>query len=205
MKLLIIGPQASGKGTQAERLARRLSIPHLSSGDMFRAERQRGTPLGKRIAAMMDRGELIPDEVTWEMVRGRLAEHPEGWLLDGYPRTLAQAGLLDAHDPPERVLLLEVADKLCVARISGRRICETCGKDYHVTYKPPRAEGRCDLDGGRLVQRPDDNPEAVRTRLAAYHEQTEPLLRHYEEILVRVDGSGGIEEVAEAIAERLGA
>ncbi len=204
MRLLIIGPQASGKGTQAERLAKRLNVPHLSSGDMFRAEQQSGSELGKKIGALINAGELVPDDLTWAMVRARLAEHPSGWILDGYPRTMAQAELLDAYAKPEKVLVLEVSDAVCIERIAGRRICPTCGRDYHVKYKPPKKPGFCDDDNTRLIQRPDDTEEAVQRRLATYHEQTEPILERYADRLVRVNGEQGIEEVWSEIQEKLG-
>ncbi len=204
MRLLIIGPQASGKGTQADLLAKRLGVPHLSSGDMLREEKQRGTPLGKEIAAMIDKGTLVPDGTVWRMIEARLEEHPEGWLLDGYPRNASQAATLDAYAAPEKVLLLEVPDAVCIERISGRRICETCGHDYHVKYKPPKESGKCDIDGGKLVHRTDDYPEAVRQRLAAYHEQTAPLVAHYGRKVIRVNGDQGIQDVWAEVQQKLG-
>ncbi len=202
MNILVIGPQASGKGTQADLLAKKLGVPHLSTGDLFRAEKR--TALGRRIAAIMDAGELVPDEVTWQMIKAHLDEEGDGWVLDGFPRTLNQAALLDAHAAPDKVLVLDTPDEICIERISGRRICETCGKDYHVKYKPPKRADVCDLDGGELVQRPDDNEEAVKRRLATYHEQTEPLLIHYADRLITVDGSPGIDDVWQSIQEKLG-
>ncbi len=203
MKLLIIGPQASGKGTQADLIAKRLNIPHLSSGDMLREEKRSGSELGKKIASIIDKGELVPDELIWHMINHHLKQHPEGWILDGFPRRLDQAKLLDRHEPPEKVLLLEVPDAVGIERIAGRRICETCGKDYHIKYKPSKEDGVCDADGGRLIQRTDDYPEAVAKRLADYHKQTEPLIHHYERKVVRIDGNKGIEEVWKDIQRRL--
>jgi len=204
MKFLIIGPQGSGKGTQADLLAKRLGIPHISSGDLLRAEKQSGSVLGKEIAAMIDKGELVPDTMIWEMIKARLSEHPEGWLLDGYPRQLSQAETLDAYQAPDTVLVLDVPDEVCVERISGRRVCETCGRDYHIKYKPPKEPGKCDVDGSRLVQRTDDYPEAVRKRLADYHAKTAPLIEHYGDKIVRVNGDQGIQDVWQEIQKKLG-
>jgi adenylate kinase len=195
MQLLIIGPQASGKGTQADLIAKRLSIPHLSAGELLREEVKTGSDLGKKIKGIIDQGILVPDKIVWKMLHHHLKQHPEGWILDGFPRNREQAKLLDKHAPPDEVILLEVPDEICVERIAGRRICSTCGKDYHVKYKPSKREGTCDIDGSQLIQRTDDYPEAVRQRLAAYHTQTEPLIRHYGTKVVRINGNQGIEEV----------
>jgi len=203
MKLLIIGPQASGKGTQADLIAKRLSVPHISSGDLLREERRSGSQLGKEMAGIMDKGGLVPDRMVWEMLHRKLRQHHEGWVLDGFPRTLEQAKLLDKHAKPDKVILLEVPDSVCVERIAGRRICESCGKDYHIKYKPSKKEGVCDIDGGRLIQRTDDYPEAVQKRLAAYHEQTEPLINHYGRRVIHINGDQGIEEVWSDIQRRL--
>jgi len=204
MRILLIGPQASGKGTQGDLLAKKLGVRHLATGDLFRAEKQAGTELGKRITMSIDAGELVPDEVTWKMIKAHLDEQRGGWVLDGFPRTLNQAELLDAYAKPEKVVVLDTPDEICIERISGRRICETCGKEYHSKYKPPKQQGVCDVDGSRLIQRPDDNEEAVKRRLEIYHEQTEPLLAHYVDRLVRVDGSPGIDEVWQEIERKLG-
>jgi adenylate kinase len=203
MRLLIIGPQASGKGTQADMLAKRLNIPHLSTGGMFRDEIRSGSALGGKLASFMDKGMLVPDDVVWKMLKAHLVEHPEGWVLDGYPRNAAQTAPLDAVAQPEKVLLLEVPDAVCLERISGRRICAACGQDYHITYKPPKREGVCDLDGGKLLHRADDYPEAVRKRLQTYHASTAPLLKHYAKRLVRINGDQGIREVWAEIKKKL--
>ncbi len=204
MKLLIIGPQASGKGTQADLIAKRLGVPHLSSGDLLREEKRSGSPLGNEIAALIDKGELLPDMLVWEMIRKRLAEHPEGWVLDGFPRTTSQAAMLDAYQTPEKVVLLDVQDAVCIDRITGRRVCAACGKDYHIKYKPPKREGVCDNDGKELVQRGDDHPDAVRRRLADYHAKTEPLLHRYQDRLIKIKGDQGIQEVWAEIRKRMG-
>lgn len=203
MQLIIIGPQASGKGTQADFIAKRLNIPHLSSGDMLREESRSTTDFGKKIAKLIDEGELVPDDMIWHMIHRHLKHHSEGWILDGFPRRIEQAKLLDKHQPPEKVVLLEVSDETCIERIAGRRICEKCGRDYHIKYKPPKTEGVCDVDGGRLIMRTDDYPSAVAKRLADYHSQTEQLITHYKEKLVRINGEQGIEEVWQEIQRRL--
>jgi adenylate kinase len=204
MRLLIIGPQASGKGTQADFIAKRLAIPHLSSGDMFREEQRKKSALGTKVEGLIRKGLLVPDELTWKMVKAHLLEHKDGWVLDGFPRTAPQAQLLDIYSAPDKVLVLEVPDEACLERISGRRVCETCGKDYHVMYKPPKKEGICDLDSGKLLQRADDYPEAVRLRLGAYHEKTAPLIKHYDKKVVRVNGDQSIQKVWKEIGKKLG-
>lgn len=203
MRLVIIGPQASGKGTQADLIAKRLGIPHVSSGELLREEKRSGSALGREIAALIDNGSLVPDDLIWRMLERKLTGHPEGWILDGYPRTESQAALLAEAYDPDQVILLEVPEQVSVERISGRRICETCGHDYHVKYKPPKRPGTCDADGGRLVQRADDQPEAIKRRLQAYHEKTEPLLRRYQKRLLRINGDQGIEEVWHEIRKKL--
>ncbi len=195
MKLLIIGPQASGKGTQANRIAKHYGIPHFSTGDLLRAEKASGSALGREIAARIDQGEMVPDELIWNMVKPHLDAHPEGWILDGYPRTIRQAEILDDEVSIDHVILLDVPDEVCIERISGRRICTRCGHIYHLKYSPPRREGVCDLDGAPLKLRADDTPAAVKKRLADYHLKTAPLIDHYAAKLIRIDGRPGIEEV----------
>lgn len=204
MKLLIIGPQASGKGTQAQFIAKKLSIPHLSSGDMLREEKKSDSPLGKEIATMIDQGIFVPNEMIWKMIEKHLKEHPEGWILDGFPRRQQQADILDKEYRLDKVILLDVPDKVCLERISGRRVCPKCGKNYHIKYNPPKEEGICDRDGHKLRQRADDHEAAVKKRLATYHEKTKPLATHYKDILVHIDGNRGIEEVWEDLQKRLG-
>jgi adenylate kinase len=204
MKLLIIGPQASGKGTQANKIAKKLGIPHLSSGDMLREEKRSGSELGKEIEEMIDRGALVPNEMIWKMIKKRLDAHPEGWILDGFPRRRQQADILDAEYKLDNVILLDVHDEVCLDRISGRRICPVCGKNYHIHFQPPKQEGICDKEGAKLIQRADDNVQAVKKRLATYHEKTKPLAAHYEEILIRVNGDQTIDEVWKELQEKLG-
>lgn len=203
MNMLIMGPQASGKGTQASIIAKRLGIPHLASGDMFRNELRSESELGQKLKQKIDAGILIDDETTWELVKANLEKHPEGWILDGFPRTPKQAEMLDNYGVPNRVVALKVPDEICVERIAGRRICKICGHDYHIKYKPPKVEGKCDLDDGQLVQRDDDNEDAVRNRLLQYHELTAPLLKHYRDVLVVINGNQGIEDVRKEIEEKL--
>lgn len=203
MRLIIIGPQASGKGTQADRLAKRLNIPHLSTGDLFRQEIKEKTMLGQQVESQIREGGLVSDDLVWDLVRKHLDAHPEGWILDGFPRTLPQAGMLDGYVGVDRVILLEVPDEVCVERITGRRICPVCGRDYHIKYKPPKNDTVCDDDGAKLEQREDDTPASTRKRLDGYHEQTEPLIEHYQTRVVRVNGDQGIEDVWNEIQTKM--
>jgi adenylate kinase len=211
MILILLGPPGAGKGTQAKLLARDLQIPHISTGDMFRDHKARGTELGKRVQAIMDSGGLVPDEVTNDMVKERLSrpDVAKGFILDGYPRTTAQAefleGLLRGREPA-RVLSYEVVEKVLVDRMGGRRSCPSCGAVYHVTASPPRSEGTCDKDGGKLVLRDGDRPETVTRRLQEYQQKTEPLKRWYRErgSLVEIDGMGAPDAVRAATGKALG-
>jgi adenylate kinase len=211
MILILLGPPGAGKGTQAKLLARDLQIPHISTGDMFRDHKARGTELGKRVQAIMDSGGLVPDEVTNDMVKERLAraDVAKGFILDGYPRTTAQAEFLEGllrGLGKARVLSYEVVEKVLVDRMGGRRSCSKCGAVYHVTANPPRSVGVCDKDGATLVLRDDDKPETVTRRLQEYQQKTEPLKRWYRErgSLVEVDGMGAPEAVREASGKALG-
>jgi adenylate kinase len=211
MILILLGPPGAGKGTQAKLLARDLQIPHISTGDMFRDHKARGTELGKRVQAIMDSGGLVPDEVTNDMVKERLSrpDVARGFILDGYPRTTAQAEFLEGllrGRPAARVLSYEVVEKVLVDRMGGRRSCPACGAVYHVTASPPKAAGTCDKDGGALVLRDDDRPETVTRRLQEYQQKTEPLKRWYRErgSLVEIDGMGPPDEVRAATGKALG-
>jgi len=205
MRMIFIGPPGAGKGTQAARLVERLAIPHISTGDMFRAAVKAGTPLGKQAKACMDKGELVPDEVTIGLVKERIAQADaqEGFMLDGFPRTLPQAEALDeALDQPlDAVVLLEVPDDLIVERIVGRRSDPETGAIYHLKFNPPPAEVM-----GRLKHRADDTEEACRNRLGVYHGQTAPIIPFYEGkgLVKRVDGVGSADEVTERIRAALG-
>ncbi len=209
MILVLLGPPGAGKGTQAARLSQAFKLHHLSSGDVLRAERQNGTELGRQVARFMDVGELVPDDVIVEVILARLEQERAagGFLLDGFPRTEAQARSLDRALPRSGrkvalTLSIDVPDGEVVDRITGRRICPACNRVYHVRYQPPASEGTCDDDGSPLVHRPDDTEEVVRQRLRAYHRQTEPLEAYYHRQgkYTRVDGTGSVEQVFEQLS-----
>ena len=214
MRLILFGPPGSGKGTQAERLCARFGVPHLSTGDMLRDAVARGTEVGKRARAIMAAGDLVPDDVVIGIVADRLAEDDavSGFVLDGFPRTVAQAEALDevlrkAGISLDRVVALDVSADALTERIAGRRTCGDCGAGYHDSFRPPAKPGVCDRCGGRaLERRKDDRPEAVRERFAAYAERTAPILPRYEAqgILSMVDGMADMDSVTGAIAAALG-
>lgn len=217
MNLILLGPPGAGKGTQAVRLAEAFGLQHLSSGDVLRAERKSGTELGKKVTAYMDSGALVPDDIIVEVILVRVLTptRPAGVLLDGFPRTLAQAESLDkavnkAGKCVDLVVSLVVPDELIVDRITGRRSCPTCGAVYHVNSLPPVKAGVCDKDSTALVQRTDDTAEVVKQRLSAYHAQTQPLEDYYrgKGLLVEIDGTAEVDSVfkaaREVIAGRLG-
>jgi adenylate kinase len=206
VRLVLVGPPGAGKGTQAQIIASQLSIPKISTGDIFRANVSQGTPLGLEARRYMDTGDLVPDEVTNSMVRDRLAEDDsaEGFLLDGFPRNVSQAKVLDAMLTDQKyrldvVLELVVDDDEVVRRLSGRRTCRNCGHIWHIDFDPPSKEGICDICGGELFQRDDDKPETVRHRLEVYYEQTSPLVGYYAEqgILVGIDAMGPVDDVTD--------
>ncbi len=210
--VILLGPPASGKGTQAARLKEYLGVPHIASGDLFRYNLKNETELGLKAKEYMDRGALVPDDITIGMVLDRLSrpDCEEGALFDGFPRTLPQAKALDEAlaeqgEKLDRVLNIQVPDEELVERVSGRRICRTCGEPYHIKYKKPEKEGVCDLDGGELYQRDDDKPETVRKRIKVYWEQTSPLIDYYRAkgILRDIDGDQPIDEVTEALKEAM--
>jgi adenylate kinase len=203
--VILLGPPASGKGTQAARLREALDLPHVASGDLFRENLKNETELGRKAKVYMDRGELVPDDVTIGMVMDRLGQ-PDcagGALLDGFPRTIAQAEAL-ARALAEKgyrisvVPNIVVPDEVLVERVSGRRLCRTCGESYHVQFNPPKQPGVCDDDGGELYQRDDDRPETMRQRLKVYWGQTSPLIDYYRSqgVLVEVNGDQAIDAVA---------
>jgi adenylate kinase len=207
-----MGPPGAGKGTQAKQTAERYGIPHVSSGDIFRAEISNETDLGKQIKQYLDSGALVPDEITVKAVVGRLQADDcrDGWLLDGFPRTEPQARALDEALEAEghtldAVVYLSVDPEVIVRRMSGRRVCPQCGRSYHVEHIPPKTEGTCDACGADLVTREDDKPETVRQRLATYQEATAPLIAYYETrgLLVRVDGNGTPDEVRQRLFDQL--
>ena len=209
MKLILLGPPGAGKGTQAEILSKDLAIPTISTGNILRAAVKAGTPIGRKAKAFMDAGKLVPDAVIIGIVDERLAKPDcaKGYILDGVPRTLAQAEALEkAGISFDHVISLEVRDEAIVERMSGRRVCAKCGTPFHVVNNPPKAEGVCDACGGELIQRADDKAETVRHRLEVYHEETEPLKSFYEArgVLDLVPGDlGTIEETTAAIMKVL--
>ena len=209
MKLILLGPPGAGKGTQAEILARDLSIPTISTGNILRAAVKAGTPIGLKAKSYMDAGKLVPDEVIIGIIQERLAEADcaNGFILDGVPRTIAQAEALEAHGIEfDHVISLEISDEAIVKRMDGRRVCTQCGTPFHVESKPPKTAGVCDLCGGELVERDDDKPETVRARLVVYHDETEPLKQFYQErgkLNVVPGNMGTIEDTTRAIKQVL--
>lgn len=204
MNIILMGLPGAGKGTQAELITEKYPIPHISTGDMFRKAMKDETPLGAKAKSFMDKGELVPDEVTIGIVRDRLNESDasKGFLLDGFPRTVEQAEALneimnDMSSKIDAVIYIKVAQEELLTRLTGRRICKTCGKAYHLVFNPPKVEGVCDIDGGKLYQREDDNPETVQNRLDVNIKQTKPLLDFYDAqgVLKEVNGEGDIDDV----------
>jgi len=204
MNIVLMGLPGAGKGTQAEKIVNKYEIPHISTGDMFRAAISQGTELGLKAKSYMDQGALVPDEVTIGIVRERLAQKDcdKGFLLDGFPRTVAQAEALDnileeLGKKIDHVINIQVEKDELVKRLSGRRICKACGASYHVIFNPPKVEGKCDKDGGELYTRADDNPETVANRLEVNMKQAQPLLDFYEKkgLLKNINGQQDIEKV----------
>jgi adenylate kinase len=212
MYLVLLGPPGAGKGTQAERLQEELKLPHVASGDLFRENIGNETGLGLLAKRYIDRGQLVPDDVTIAMVRERLQQPDcaDGVILDGFPRTLAQAEALDkmlagTGRTLAGVLYINVSDEVLVRRLSGRWICGQCQTPYHTAFSPPAEEGVCDECGGKLYQRDDDRPKTVRARLRVYREQTAPLIDYYRQagLLVEVDGFGDIETINAALLDAI--
>lgn len=208
MKIVMLGAPGAGKGTQAKRLASRYGIPHISTGDIFRANIKNGTELGKKAKVYMDQGLLVPDELVVDLVIDRFREPDceKGYVLDGFPRTIPQAKALDEalakeKDGLEYAIDVDVPDENIIRRMSGRRACLACGATYHVVTIPPKKEGICDYCGAELVLREDDKPETVEKRLKVYHEQTQPLIDYYQGkgILRSVDGTKDMDEVFDEI------
>ncbi|SIS71310.1 adenylate kinase [Alicyclobacillus vulcanalis] len=203
MQVILIGLPGAGKGTQAAKIQAEFGIPHVSTGDMFRQAIASGSDLGRQVKAYLDSGRLVPDETTVAVVRDRLQQPDaaKGFLLDGFPRTVPQAQALDdllheLHKPLDCVLYIHVDPAVLKERLTGRRICRSCGATYHIKFQPPKVEGVCDVCGGELYQRADDTEEAVATRLEQF-KQTEPLIAYYEErgLLRRIDGEKPIDQV----------
>lgn len=214
MKIIMLGAPGAGKGTQAKQIADKYSIPHISTGDIFRANLKAGTELGKKAKEYMDQGLLVPDELTCDLVMDRIGQEDckDGFVLDGFPRTIPQAEALDAalakiNEKMDYAIDVDVPDENIVNRMSGRRACLNCGATYHIVSIPTKVEGICDRCGNKVVLRDDDQPETVKKRLDVYHEQTQPLIDYYKKqsILKTVDGTQPMEEVFGAIVEILGA
>ena len=214
MKIIMLGAPGAGKGTQAKKIAEKYSIPHISTGDIFRANIKNGTELGKKAKTYMDQGLLVPDELVVDLVVDRVKQDDcsNGYVLDGFPRTIPQAEALDKAlaamgEAMDYAINVEVPDENIVRRMSGRRACADCGATYHIVYAPTKEENICDNCHGELILREDDKPETVQKRLNVYHEQTQPLIDYYTEkkILVEVDGTVDIDEVFAAIVNVLGA
>lgn len=214
MKIIMLGAPGAGKGTQAKQIAAKYQIPHISTGDIFRANIKNGTELGKKAKEYMDQGLLVPDELTCDLVMDRIQQEDcaNGFVLDGFPRTIPQAESLDAalekiNQTMDYAIDVDVPDSHIVSRMSGRRACLNCGATYHVVAIPPKQEGICDACGKELVLRDDDKPETVQKRLDVYHEQTQPLIDYYNKqgILQTVDGTQPMEDVFANIVSILGA
>jgi len=206
-RVVFLGPPGAGKGTQAARIAREIGVPHLSTGDILRAAVAAHTPLGQKADGYMRAGGLVPDDLVLEILRERLAQPDAkaGYLLDGYPRNLAQAEQLSKFSDVERVVSLEISPDRLVSRLSERRVCPTCQSVYNLTTQPPKTAGKCDRDGAALVQRPDDRAEAITTRLKVYAEQTAPLLDYYRKrrLLRSVDADGAPDDVTARVRKAL--
>ena len=214
MKIIMLGAPGAGKGTQAKQIADKYAIPHISTGDIFRANLKAGTELGKKAKEYMDQGLLVPDELTCDLVMDRISQDDckNGFVLDGFPRTIPQAEALDAalsniNEKMDYAIDVDVPDENIVNRMSGRRACLNCGATYHIVSIPTKVEGICDRCGSQVVLRDDDQPETVKKRLDVYHEQTQPLIDYYKEqnILKTVNGTQPMEDVFAAIVEILGA
>ena len=214
MKIIMLGAPGAGKGTQAKKIAEKYQIPHISTGDIFRANIKNGTELGKKAKTYMDQGLLVPDELVCDLVVDRVQQDDckKGYILDGFPRTIPQGESLDAAlsrlgEAVDYAINVEVPDENIVKRMGGRRACVGCGATYHLVYAAPKKEGICDNCGAELILRDDDKPETVQKRLGVYHEQTQPLIDYYTKkgILKEVDGTMDMRDVFKAIVEILGA
>ena len=212
MKIIMLGAPGAGKGTQADKIAQKYSIPHISTGDIFRKNIKEGTALGKEAKQYMDEGKLVPDELTVRILLDRVASDDcsRGYILDGFPRTIPQAEALEKKlgeldDDIDFAINVDVPDENIGNRMSGRRACPKCGATYHIKHIPPKKEGICDECGAELIIRDDDKPETVKNRLKVYHEQTQPLIEYYDKkkILRTVDGTKDAEDVFRAIADIL--
>lgn len=213
LRAVLLGPPGAGKGTQAVRLVEKYEIPHISTGDIFRKNIKEGTELGKKAQEYMNAGVLVPDELVVDLVKDRLQQDDckNGFLLDGFPRTIFQAEKLDeflseSNLKMDIVINLKVEKEALIKRLTGRRVCKDCGASYHIVNIPPKKEGVCDICGGELIQRKDDNIETVENRINVYEEQTAPLIGYYKEAgsLVDFDGEASLDEVFDAIVQAIG-
>ena len=213
MKIIMLGAPGAGKGTQAKMIAEKYHIPHISTGDIFRANIKNGTELGKKAKSYMDQGQLVPDELTFDLIMNRFEEDDckNGYVLDGFPRTIPQAEALDAAlkakgEKVDFAINVDVPDENIVKRMGGRRACVNCGATYHIVYSPTKVEGKCDKCGEDLIIRDDDKPETVLSRLEVYHNQTQPLIDYYDAqgVLKNVDGTVDMKDVFQAIVDILG-
>ncbi len=213
LRAVLLGPPGAGKGTQAVRLVEKYEIPHISTGDIFRKNIKEGTELGKKAQEYMNAGALVPDELVVDLVKDRLQQDDckNGFLLDGFPRTIFQAEKLDeflseSNLKMDIVINLKVEKEALIKRLTGRRVCKDCGASYHIVNIPPKKEGVCDICGGELIQRKDDNIETVENRINVYEDQTAPLIGYYKEAgsLVDFDGEASLDEVFDAIVQAIG-
>lgn len=213
MKIIMLGAPGAGKGTQADKICAKYNIPHISTGDIFRANIKNNTELGQKAKSYMDKGELVPDELVVDLVVDRIKadDCTNGYVLDGFPRTIPQAEALDAalaaiNDKVDYAINVEVPDENIINRMSGRRACVACGATYHIIHIPTKVDGVCDKCGAELILRDDDKPETVKNRLNVYHEQTQPLIDYYtaKNVLHEVDGTKAMEDVFSSIVSILG-
>ena len=209
--IILLGAPGAGKGTNAKRITKEFNIPHISTGDMFREAIKNHTKLGEEASSYMQKGLLVPDSITIGLVRERLSKDDckNGFLLDGFPRNVSQAEALseigkDLNRPINYVIDINVPESVLKDRICGRRVCKVCGAPYHITNMKSKVDGVCDLCGGELIQRKDDNEEALKVRLSEYHKQTEPLIEYYSDVLHTIDGTKNLDDLLKEIKDILG-